>query len=348
MPLLAVDERDRRAARRRGHVRRVVGHQPEVVLVRLDLPQLGRADRAVLDRDLVLLARPVVGDRQGLVGGTLRRRRPLLSLRCHGTPLARCRRSLRRRRPRRHHQSCTLVPGSIAARSAATRGLRADRTRLISRTCSCRDRHRDRDHDEHERLSMTARTPRSPREAGPREPDAPRGSTAHSREHPARDVERGLRRLAAASSSDHRGGEPIRSRPSRSRRPVTRRSALIAALGRRALALVVAAELRAPVRPQRRAIERHERELRDRQARVQLDRDAREVVQLERQRPLPAGVAEAGRRVDDQTEAAELESCPRSGPRCRPAARPIRASARGRTRRDGSRTTPRPGRRPPR
>ena len=66
--LVAIDERDGRPARGRGHVGRVVGEQAEVVLVGLDLAQLGGPDRAVLDRDLVLLAGPVVGDAQGLGG----------------------------------------------------------------------------------------------------------------------------------------------------------------------------------------------------------------------------------------------------------------------------------------
>ena len=63
-PVVAVDVGDRRAARRGVHERRVVGHQAEVVLGDLDLAQSERADRPVLDRDLVRLARPVVGDRQ--------------------------------------------------------------------------------------------------------------------------------------------------------------------------------------------------------------------------------------------------------------------------------------------
>ena len=91
--LVAVDEGDRAAARRRVHERRVVGHQPEVVVVDLDLAQVGGADRAVLDRDLVLLAGPVVGDGQrvgatGYAGAVL-----LLGLGGHGVPLARCRSS---------------------------------------------------------------------------------------------------------------------------------------------------------------------------------------------------------------------------------------------------------------
>ena len=81
----------------------------------------------------------------------------------------------------------------------------------------------------------------------------------------------------------------------------------IAALGCLDLALVVTAEVLVAVRPQRRRVERHERQLRDRQARVELDRHAREVVELERQRALPAGVAEAGGGVHDQPEPAELD-----------------------------------------
>ena len=62
--LVAVDVGD--AAPARGGVleRRVVRHQPEVVGAGLDLPQVHRADRAVLDRQLVLLAGAVVGDRE--------------------------------------------------------------------------------------------------------------------------------------------------------------------------------------------------------------------------------------------------------------------------------------------
>src|ERR1700737_2582110 len=70
---------------------------------------------------------------------------------------------------------------------------------------------------------------------------------------------------------------------------------LVAALCRRDLSLVMAAQLRVAVGTQRRRVERHERELGDRQPRIQLDRDAREVGELERQRPLPARVAEARR-----------------------------------------------------
>ena len=87
-PLLAVDERDRRAARRRRHVRGVVAHQAKVVLVDLDLAQLGGADRLVLDRNLVLLARAVVGDGQRVLGGGYAGAIGLLGLGRHGTPLA--------------------------------------------------------------------------------------------------------------------------------------------------------------------------------------------------------------------------------------------------------------------
>src|SRR5436305_10139484 len=67
----------------------------------------------------------------------------------------------------------------------------------------------------------------------------------------------------------------------------------------------MAAELGTAVWPHGRAVERHERQLRDQQARVELDRNAREVVELERERALPAGVTETRGGVDDQPEAAD-------------------------------------------
>ena len=60
--LVAVDERDAAAAGGGVHERRVVGHHPELVGGDFDLPQIHRANGAVLDRDVVLLARAVVGD----------------------------------------------------------------------------------------------------------------------------------------------------------------------------------------------------------------------------------------------------------------------------------------------
>ena len=138
------------------------------------------------------------------------------------------------------------------------------------------------------------------------------------------------------------GGEHQRARRAAARRTYSRRGrragAVVARLGGLDLALVVAAELGVPVGALRRPVERHERQLGDRQAGPQLDRDAREVVELERQRALPARVAEAGGRVDDQPEAPErgLALDPRDD-----VVRqldPLRACARGRTRRGGSRT----------
>jgi hypothetical protein len=64
--LVAIDVGDRRATRRGVHVRGVIRHDPEVLLVDLDLAQLGSADRAVLDRHLIGLACAVVDDRQRL------------------------------------------------------------------------------------------------------------------------------------------------------------------------------------------------------------------------------------------------------------------------------------------
>jgi hypothetical protein len=63
-PLVAVDERDLAATRGRVHEGRVVGHHAELIGGHPDLPQVGRANRSVLDRNLVLLAGAVVGDRQ--------------------------------------------------------------------------------------------------------------------------------------------------------------------------------------------------------------------------------------------------------------------------------------------
>ena len=61
---VAVDVGDRAAAVGRVHERRVVRHEPEVVGARLDLAQIHGANRAVLNRQLVLLPGPVVDDCQ--------------------------------------------------------------------------------------------------------------------------------------------------------------------------------------------------------------------------------------------------------------------------------------------
>ena len=85
---LAVEEGDLRATRRGVHVRRVVGHQPEVVVGDLDLAEVGRAHRAVGDLDLVAATGAVVGDGQRAVpvlgyavAGGLR-----VGLGAHGSP----------------------------------------------------------------------------------------------------------------------------------------------------------------------------------------------------------------------------------------------------------------------
>src|SRR6058998_151415 len=64
-PLVAVDVTDRTAARRGVQEPGVVRRQPRIVVRDLDLAQVDRSDRAVLDRQLVRLAGPVVGDGQG-------------------------------------------------------------------------------------------------------------------------------------------------------------------------------------------------------------------------------------------------------------------------------------------
>jgi hypothetical protein len=61
---IAVDERDAAAAGGGVRERRVVGHHAELVGIDLDLAQIHRADRVVLDRNLVFRSGAVVGDRQ--------------------------------------------------------------------------------------------------------------------------------------------------------------------------------------------------------------------------------------------------------------------------------------------
>ena len=90
---VAVDVGDRAAARGRVHVRRVVRHQPEVLLVGLDLPEVHRADGAVGDRQLVGAPGAVVGHRQrlrgrGAVAARALARGPALRVRRLGAHLA--------------------------------------------------------------------------------------------------------------------------------------------------------------------------------------------------------------------------------------------------------------------
>ena len=122
-----------------------------------------------------------------------------------------------------------------------------------------------------------------------------------------------------------------------------RAGAAVATLGRLDLALVVAAELSWPYGRSRRRVEGHEGELRDRQARVQLDRDPREVVELERQRALPARVAEARRwrgRSGRGGPSERLALDPRHD--VVGELDPLHRAAEARTRRGGSRTARRP------
>jgi hypothetical protein len=60
--LVAVDVGNRAATRGRVHERRVVGDEAEVLRARLDLLEIAGANRAVLDRQLVLFARAVIGN----------------------------------------------------------------------------------------------------------------------------------------------------------------------------------------------------------------------------------------------------------------------------------------------
>src|SRR6478735_4146194 len=80
---------------------------------------------------------------------------------------------------------------------------------------------------------------------------------------------------------------------------------VVAARRGAALALVLRALLRAPVRVLGRGGHLEEADLADLHARVQRDRQVRDVAQLEGQVTIPACVDEAGRRVDEQAQAAE-------------------------------------------
>src|ERR1700754_2300618 len=66
---LAVQVGDGATARGRIHERGVIRHDPEVLFIDLDVAQRGRADRAVLDRDLIRLAGAIVRDRQRVSSG---------------------------------------------------------------------------------------------------------------------------------------------------------------------------------------------------------------------------------------------------------------------------------------
>ena len=120
-------------------------------------------------------------------------------------------------------------------------------------------------------------------------------------EHAAEHVEGGLGGLGLLGGQDEQrvdhGPRAYRTWPCR--------TALVAALGRLDLALVVPAQIRVPVRPLGGTVEGHERQLGDRLARPQDDRDPRQVGDLERQRPGEPGVHEPGGGVDDQAEPAQ-------------------------------------------
>ena len=54
---------------------RIVAHHPEIGIVDLDLAQIEGANRVVLDRDFVLLAGAIVGDRSACPDGFQRETR---------------------------------------------------------------------------------------------------------------------------------------------------------------------------------------------------------------------------------------------------------------------------------
>src|SRR5205807_4901044 len=62
--LVAVDEADGAAARRRVQEARIVRLEALIPVAQLDLPEIHGPDRPALDRELVLFAGAVVGDRE--------------------------------------------------------------------------------------------------------------------------------------------------------------------------------------------------------------------------------------------------------------------------------------------
>src|SRR5213078_2364951 len=66
--LVPVDVADGAPARGRIEESRIVRHEPGIVGRRLDLSQVDRANRAVLDGDLVLFGGAVVDDGKGVLG----------------------------------------------------------------------------------------------------------------------------------------------------------------------------------------------------------------------------------------------------------------------------------------
>ena len=115
---VAVDECDGAAARRRVHECRVVSHQAEIIGAVFDLTQIGRANCAVGDRKLVRLARPIVGDGDGVTGH--RARKPI-----------KCRHFAQRRWLRRRVRRSPLAIG--ADRGARMRRRRRARAAIRAR-----------------------------------------------------------------------------------------------------------------------------------------------------------------------------------------------------------------------
>jgi hypothetical protein len=91
---VAVDEGDAAATRRRIHECRIVGHQSAIVVGDFDLSQIGRADGAVGDGNLVGLASAVVSDRER-IGHNKEARYESWLVSADGTGSRQCGRSLR-------------------------------------------------------------------------------------------------------------------------------------------------------------------------------------------------------------------------------------------------------------
>ena len=279
-----------------------------------------RADGPVLDRDLVRLARAVVGDRQR-VGG--RGYAAAVRWLCSSVPMVSLS-SGARLLPRIHGRAGR--PALSAVRTAVA-------------IAASHEHHAD------------APSRRAPARCRPgkrswRGCRSPRRTTAQTREQRRRRCRTASCRAPSSAASTAKRAARREPRIARGSLP---HGPPVAGLGRGRPGPGSASRARASRRALGGPVERHERQLGDRQAGVELDRHAREVGDLERQRALEARVDEAGGGVDDQPEAAErarLALDPRDDVVGQ--LDPLLRARRARTRRGGSRTARRRRPRPPR
>ena len=125
LALVAVDVGDRASARGGVGERRVVRHQPEVVIGRLDLAQVHGLDGAVGDRHVVLLAGAVVGNRERVSHRVASGAEAPTGRSPRGRPdpcLAACHPPNPRRGSRRRASGRGRATGSVHCRTAASAG----------------------------------------------------------------------------------------------------------------------------------------------------------------------------------------------------------------------------------